>query len=87
MVFSITDLLGNFSRAMVFPYVSLYILALGGNAAQIGIVNSLAPLAGLIMFPLGGYFADRTNRVKLIVLASYLWSLRYSCTFSRQVGK
>ena len=36
MVFFVTDLLGNFSRAMVFPYVSLYILALGGDATQIG---------------------------------------------------
>lgn len=26
LVFSITDLLGNFSRRLVFPYVSLYIL-------------------------------------------------------------
>jgi MFS family permease len=74
MVFSVTDLLGNFCRAMVFPYVSLYILALGGDAAQIGFVNSLAPLAGLIVFPVAGYIADHSNRVKLIVLAGYLSS-------------
>ena len=30
-VFSLTDLLGNFARSLVFPYVSLYILALGGT--------------------------------------------------------
>lgn len=69
-VLSITDLLGNFSRRLVFPYVSLYILALGGQAAEIGLVTALAPLAGLIMFPLGGYIADHANRVKLIVLAN-----------------
>ena len=33
-VFSFCDLLGNFARAMVLPYASLYILALGGNTAQ-----------------------------------------------------
>ena len=74
MVFSVTDLLGNFCRAMVFPYVSLYILALGGDATRIGFVNSLAPLAGLIVFPIAGYIADHSNRVKLIVLAGYLSS-------------
>jgi MFS family permease len=74
MVFSVTDLLGNFSRAMVFPYVSLYILALGGTATQIGFVNSLTPLAGLIIFPIAGHIADHSNRVKLIVLAGYLSS-------------
>jgi MFS family permease len=71
-VFTITDLLGNFARSMVFPYVSLYILALGGTTAQIGFIRSLAPLAGLLMFPIGGYLADKTSRVRLIVLANSL---------------
>ncbi|MFC1976624.1 MFS transporter, partial [Chloroflexota bacterium] len=57
---------------MVFPYASLYILALGGDATSIGFVNSLLPLAGLIMFPLAGYIADHASRVKIIVLAGYL---------------
>lgn len=72
LVLSITDLLGNFSRRLVFPYLSLYILALGGNAAQIGYVTALAPLAGLLMFPLGGYIADHANRVRLIVIANVI---------------
>lgn len=72
LVFSVTDLLGNFARAMVFPYASLYILALGGDARQIGFVNSLAPFAGLIVFPVAGYIADRTSRIKLIVFGNYL---------------
>ena len=35
LVLTLSNLLGNFSRAMVFPYTSLFILALGGDAAQI----------------------------------------------------
>src|SRR3990172_1675946 len=73
-VFSLTDLLGNFCRSMVSPYASLYILALGGDATRIGLVNALAPLAGLIVFPIGGYIADHTSRVKLIVLAQVVAS-------------
>ena len=72
MVFSITGLLGNFARAMVFPYASLYVLALGGDARTIGWVNFLRPLAGLIAFPIAGYLTDRASRVKLIVLGNYL---------------
>src|SRR5512141_1925756 len=68
-VFSLTDLLGNFCRMMVFPYASLYILALGGDVTQVGLVNALAPLSGLIAFPIGGYLADHTGRVRLIVLS------------------
>jgi len=72
LVLTITQVLGMFCRSMVFPYASLYILALGGQPAQIGLVNSLRPLAGLIMFPIAGYIADRAGRVKLIALGGYL---------------
>ena len=88
MVFSITGLLGNFARAMVFPYASLYVLALGGNARTIGWVNFLRPLAGLIAFPIAGYLTDRTNRVKLIVLSNYLsvaFLLIYVLAFKWQI--
>ena len=70
LVFAVTDLLGNFARGMVMPYASLYILALGGDTTQVGLVNSIGPLAGLIMFPIGGYIADHASRVKVVVLGS-----------------
>jgi MFS family permease len=57
---------------MVMPYASLYVLALGGESSQIGVINSLRPLAGLVMFPLAGYFTDRAGRKKLIAIAGYL---------------
>jgi MFS family permease len=72
LVFSVTDLLGNFCRRLVFPYASLYILALGGDPPRIGLINALSPFAGLLMFPIGGYLADRGGRVRLIALANYI---------------
>ena len=75
LVFSITDMLGNFARALVFPYASLYVLALGGNAANIGLINSLALLAGFVMLPIAGYITDRTNRVRILVLSGLLTSV------------
>ncbi len=74
-ILTIRQVLGMFCRTMVFSYSSLYILALGGDKAQIGLVNSLRPLAGLIMFPISGYLTDRTGRVRLIALAGYLSAL------------
>jgi DHA1 family multidrug resistance protein-like MFS transporter len=71
LVMTITRAMGMFSRSMVFPYASLYILALGGEPGQIGFVNSLRPLAGLIALPIAGYLADRVSRVKVIGLTGY----------------
>ena len=76
-VLTINQVLGMFARSMVFPYASLYILSLGGEPAQIGWVNSLAPLAGLIVFPLGGYIADHAGRVRIIALTGYLSGIIY----------
>lgn len=72
LVITGTRILGMFCRSMVFPYASLYILALGGEPEQIGFINSLKPLAGLLMFPLAGYLSDHMGRVKLITLGGFL---------------
>jgi DHA1 family multidrug resistance protein-like MFS transporter len=71
LVLTISGSLGMFSRSMVFPYVPLYVLSLGGDPAQIGIVYALGPLGGLLMFPIAGYLADHMNRPKLIAVAGY----------------
>lgn len=73
LVLTITRLLGQFCRSMVFPYASLYILALGGEPAQIGQINALMPLAGLFLFPIAGYISDHVGRVKLIGYTGF-WS-------------
>jgi MFS family permease len=74
LVLTITRAMGMLARGMVFPYMSLFILALGGEPKQVGLINSISPLAGLLMFPLAGYLCDRTGRVKLIAIGGYFSS-------------
>ena len=70
-VLTVRQSLGMFFRRMVVPYASLFIIEVGGTSSQVGVVNSLRPLAGLLMFPISGYLTDRTSRVRLIALAGY----------------
>ncbi|MFP3951838.1 MAG: hypothetical protein ACLFVP_06865 [Candidatus Bathyarchaeia archaeon] len=58
LVMTVTRVTGMFCRSMIFPYASLYIIALGGGEDKIGLVNALRPLAGLVMFPISGYLTD-----------------------------
>ncbi len=74
LVLSISGSLGMFSRSMVFPYAPLFILSLGGEPAEIGIIYALAPLGGLLVFPIAGYLADHTSRAKLIAFTGYFTS-------------
>jgi MFS family permease len=74
-VLTVRQTLSRFFRRMVTPYSSLYILALGGDGSRVGLVSSLLPLAGLVMFPVSGYLTDRKGRVRLIALGGYLSAL------------
>lgn len=75
LVFAITDMMGNFARSLVFPYASLYILALGGKPATVGFIGMLGLLAGLVVLPVAGYITDHADRIRLLVLSGFLSSL------------
>jgi MFS family permease len=59
------------------PYLPLYIESLGGSPADIGIVNSASAIAGLFLYPLGGYIADKSGRVKLVSLATFGYAFSF----------
>ncbi len=69
--------LWGFSTSIVYPFFSLYIKALGGSNTDIGLINSLGILAGMILYPVGGYIADKAGRVKLIGYSTVLYAFTH----------
>jgi len=67
--------LWSFSTSIVYPFLSLYILALGGTPTEIGLINSLGLIAGMILYPVGGYVGDRMGRVRLVGFATYAYAI------------
>ena len=59
------------------PYLPLYIQTLGGSPTDIGLTNSLATLAGLFLYPLGGFIADKSGRVKLVGFATVFYAISF----------
>ncbi|MEM4726947.1 MAG: MFS transporter [Candidatus Bathyarchaeia archaeon] len=66
-----------FTTSIPRPYLSLYIRTLGGTPESIGIVNSLASIAGLFLYPLGGYIADSRGRVRLVGGVTFLYAISF----------
>ncbi|MFC2005986.1 MFS transporter [Chloroflexota bacterium] len=60
--------LNRFVYQMVFPYQSVYTVALGASATQLGIVNSVGMGIAGILSPLNGWLIDRIG-IKMIYLA------------------
>ena len=67
----------QFTTNIPRPYLPLYIENLGGTPANIGMVNSASAIAGLFLYPLGGYIADKSGRVKLVSIATFGYALSF----------
>ena len=62
---------------IVFPYLSIYIVALGATATQLGIVNSLGMMAAGLFAPLTGWVIDRTGAKKIYLAGIGLLAISY----------
>lgn len=64
--------LWNLGGNMVWPFFSLYVLELGGNYVDIGLITALGSLVQVIPTFFGGYLSDRVGRRKLVYSMSFL---------------
>jgi len=74
LVLTVSRILWSMSSSIVWPYVSFYIIELGGDAPTIGKITALANIAGMLFFPLGGYLADKSGRAKLVGYSTLLFA-------------
>lgn len=61
----------------VFPYLSIYIIALGATATQLGLVNSIGMIVAGIIGPLTGWFIDTTGPKRIYLLGIGLLAISY----------
>jgi SAM-dependent methyltransferase len=69
--------LDKLAYQMVFPYLSIYIVALGASVTELGIVNSLGMVAGGMVGPFTGWFIDRTGPKKIYLVGIGLLAISY----------
>jgi len=73
----ICRVLWSLSTSIVYPYFSFYVLALGGTEREVGLISSVGILAGMILYPVGGFLADKSGRVKLIGYSTFLYAFAH----------
>jgi len=77
LVLTVCSSLWRISVDVVRPYLALYIMVLGGSYETIGLVIAVGNLAGMLLYPLGGYIADYQGRIKMMVYMTYVYSLTF----------
>ena len=74
LVLTLSRVIWSMSDTNIDNYLTPYIVALGGGAAAIGLINALGSLAAMFLYPVGGYIADKSGRVRLVVVATLLYT-------------
>jgi MFS family permease len=71
--------LDRFAYQVVFPYLSVYIMALGATGFQLGLVNSLGMIVAGLCGPYTGWLIDRTGPKKIYLFGIGILSAAYLC--------
>jgi len=66
-----------FFYRMVFPYVSVYAMALGATGTQLGIINSVGMGITGLVGPLVGWLIDRTGVKRIYLIGIVLLAVSY----------
>jgi len=77
LVLTVSRVLWSMGDSVVYAYFSLYILSLGADKPVIGIINSVGTLAACLLYPIGGYIADKAGRARLVGLATMLYTTSF----------
>jgi len=77
--------LDKLAYQMIFPYLSIYIVALGASATQLGMVNSIGMIFAGVTSPLVGWFIDRSGPKRIYLTGISLMAISYF-TYSAATG-
>ncbi|MCE5266016.1 MAG: MFS transporter [Deltaproteobacteria bacterium] len=69
--------LDRFSYQIVFPYLSVYIVALGATGTELGLVNSLGMAVAGLFAPFAGWIIDRIGPRKIYLIGIGLLASSY----------
>jgi MFS family permease len=78
LVLTVSSVLWSMSDSITYAYISLYLLSLGGDYVVIGVVNALSSLAAIVLYPIGGYIADKSGRARLVGISTLLYTSSYA---------
>jgi MFS family permease len=69
--------LDKMTYQMVFPYLSIYIVALGATGTQLGVVNSIGMIIAGICGPFTGWFIDRAGPKRIYLIGIGFLAVSY----------
>ncbi|TFH17847.1 MFS transporter [Candidatus Bathyarchaeota archaeon] len=77
LVLTVCSSLWRISIDIIWPYLALYVIALGGEYETVGQVMAVGNIASMMLYPLGGYIADYQGRIKVMGYMTYVYAFTF----------
>jgi len=77
LVMTVCECIWRSTIDIIWPFLSLYVLELGGSYETIGVIMAVGSVASMIFYPLGGYIADYQGRIKLISYMTFAYGVGF----------
>jgi MFS family permease len=74
LVLTISRAIWSMSDTNIDNFISSYMLTLGASVPTIGVVNALGSFVAMLLYPIGGYIADKRGRVRLVAYSTLLYT-------------
>jgi MFS family permease len=73
LVLTLSRTVWSMSDTNVDNFISLYMISMGATIPLIGLINALGNFGAMLLYPIGGYIADKSGRVRLVSLSTLLY--------------
>ena len=77
LVMTICECIWRATVDIIWPFLPLYVIELGGSYETIGIIMAVGNAASLILYPVGGFIADYQGRIKLISTMTFVYGIGF----------
>jgi MFS family permease len=77
LVMTVCECVWRSTIDIIWPFLAIYVLELGGSYETIGFIMAVGSLASLFLYPLGGYIADYQGRIKLIAYMTFAYGASF----------
>ena len=73
LVLTISRVIWSMSDTNIDNFISEYMRVLGASVPTIGLINALGSFGAMLLYPIGGYIADKSGRVRLVASSTLIY--------------
>ena len=73
LVLTISRVIWSMSDTNIDNFISEYMRVLGASVPTIGLINALGSFGAMLLYPVGGYIADKSGRVRIVASSTLVY--------------